>query len=43
MSDQQDQPKRPRGRPVTRRMPEPIPDTPESIARAVLAGPPKAE
>ena len=34
-------PKRPRGRPVEKPMPEPIPDTPENIARAVLAGPPK--
>ena len=32
-------PKRGRGRPVTRTMPEPIPDTPENIARAVLKSP----
>ena len=31
-----------RGRPVKRPMPEPIPDTPENIAKAVLATPPKA-
>ena len=30
-----------RGRPTTRTMPEPIPDTPENIARAVLNTPPK--
>ncbi len=43
MTDQQDQPKRPRGRPVEKAMPEPIPDSPENIARAIMAGPPKAE
>ena len=42
MSDEQDQPRRPRGRPPTRRWPEPIPDTPENVARAIMAGPPKA-
>ena len=36
-------PKRGRGRPVEREWPEPIPDTPENIARALMAGPPKAE
>ena len=30
-----------RGRPVTNTMPEPIPDTPENIARALLTTPPK--
>ena len=35
--------KRKRGRPVTRKMPEPIPDTPENIARAIMLGPPKDE
>ena len=35
--------KRPRGRPVTNTMPEPIPDTPENIARALLTTPPKGE
>ena len=34
-------PKRPRGRPVTRPMAERIPDTPENIARAIFATPPK--
>ena len=29
----------PRGRPVEKQMPEPIPDTPENIARAVLRSP----
>lgn len=38
-----DQPKRPRGRPVEKPMPEPIPDTPENIMRALLATPPKRE
>ena len=35
--------KRPRGRPVKNKMPEPIPDTPENIARALLTTPPKKE
>ena len=30
-----------RGRPVTNTMPEPIPDTPENIARALLTTTPK--
>ena len=34
---------KPRGRPVTNTMPEPIPDTPENIARAILTTPPKGE
>ena len=38
-----DKPKRPRGRPVKHPMPEPIPDTPENILRAVLATPNKRE
>ena len=33
-------PKRPQGRP-SKPMPEPIPDTPENIMRALLATPPK--
>ena len=33
--------KRKRGRPAKRTMPEPIPDTPENIMRAVLDTPPK--
>ena len=33
----------PRGRPVKNTMPEPIPDTPENIARALLTTPPKDE
>ena len=32
-----------RGRPVKNTMPEPIPDTPENIARALLTTPPKGE
>ena len=30
-----------RGRPVKNTMPEPIPDTAENIARAIMRGPPK--
>ena len=33
----------PRGRPVKNIMPEPIPDTAENIARAIMRGPPKKE
>lgn len=36
-------PKRPRGRPPVRAMPEPIPDTPENVARAIMQGPPKRD
>ena len=32
-----------RGRPVELEMPDPIPDTPENIARALLTTPPKGE
>ena len=32
---------RPRGRPVEKTMPAPIPDTPENIAKAIMKGPPK--
>ena len=32
---------KPRGRPVKNTMPEPIPDTPENVARAIMKGPPK--
>lgn len=35
--------KRKRGRLSKRKMPEPIPDTPENIMRAVLNTPPKPE
>ena len=34
---------KPRGRPIKNTMPEPIPDTPENIARALLTTPPKRE
>ena len=34
-------PKRPRGRPLVRVMPEPIPDTPGNVVRAISQGPPK--
>ena len=36
-------PTKPRGRPVQNTMPEPIPDTPENVARAIMRGPPKKE
>ena len=36
-----DKPKK--GRPVTRTMPEPIPDTPENIANACMQDSPKQE
>ena len=39
MKEKEPKPKRGRGRPVTKRMPELIPDTPENIARAVLTSP----
>ena len=35
--------RRGRGRPPTVIMPEPIPDTPENIARAVLTAPPQKD
>ena len=34
-------PTKKRGRPVELVMPDPIPDTPENIARACMQGPPK--
>ena len=34
-------PTRPRGRPAIRVMPDPIPDTPENVVRALCQGPPK--
>ena len=39
MKEKESKPKRGRGRPVTKPMPELIPDTPENIARAVLTSP----
>ena len=36
-------PKRTVGRPRKRKMPEPIPDTPENIARALMTTPPPEE
>ena len=41
-TDTDEKPKRKPGRPRNP-MPELIPDTPENIARAILAGPPKKE
>ena len=41
--DQKPAAKRPRGRPVEKKPPPPIPDTPENIARAVVKTPPKRE
>ena len=38
----QDEPKRPRGRPE-KEWPDTIPDTPENVARAIMAGPPKKD
>ena len=35
--------KRKRGRPCEKFMPEPVPDTPENIARTIMQGAPKAE
>ena len=35
--------KRPPGRPTELVMPEPIPDTPENVARACMQGPPKQD
>ena len=32
-----------RGRPATLKMPEPIPDTPENVARAIMKDPPKKD
>lgn len=36
----QPKPKAPRGRPVEYAMPEPLPDTVESVFKAVFSGPP---
>ncbi len=36
-------PQQPRGRPAKRNLPEPIPDTPENIARAILTTSPKPD
>ena len=36
-------PKKPTGRPVKNTMPDPIPDTPENVARACMQGRPKKE
>ena len=36
-------PKKLRGRPPVKQMPEPIPDTPENIAKALLTTPPKKD
>lgn len=34
---------RPRGRPVEKKWPDTIPDTPENVATAIMAGPPKTD
>ena len=39
MKEKEPKAKRGRGRPVTKQMPDLIPDTPENIARAVLTSP----
>lgn len=36
-------PKKPRGRPMEKPPPEPIPDTPENVMRAILATPPQKD
>ena len=36
-------PKKPRGRPVEHKLPDPIPDTPENIMKAFLKPPKKRE
>ena len=41
MSKSKSEFKRKRGRPVKYEMPEPIPDTPENVAKAILFTPPK--
>lgn len=38
-----DKPKRPRGRPVEKTLPDPIPDRPENVMRAILKTPPKRD
>ncbi|MCY4190128.1 MAG: hypothetical protein OXD42_02165 [Rhodospirillaceae bacterium] len=43
MTDTKPVPKRPRGRPVEKPLPELIPDTPLNIARAIMQGPPKKD
>ena len=43
MTEDKPTPKRPRGRPVEKTMPDPIPDTPENIMRALLETPPKRD
>jgi len=37
------EPKRGRGRPEEKEWPDPIPDSPENIARALMSGPPKKQ
>ena len=32
-----------RGRPILRKLPDPIPDVPENVARACMQGPPKRD
>lgn len=39
-SQPNDRPSKPRGRPPVRVMPDPIPDTPENVVRALCLGPP---
>ena len=38
-----DKPRKGPGRPVEKEMPEPIPDTPENVMRALLRGKPRAK
>ena len=43
MTEKDEQKKRQRGRPPVYPMPEPIPDSPENIAKAILSTPPKKD
>ena len=41
--DMTEKPKRPRGRPVEKPLPEPIDASPEDVMRAILATPPRKD
>ena len=44
MSDKSNKPpQRPRGRPFTHSMPDPIPDSPQNVARILMTTPPPKE
>ena len=42
-NDKNSPPPKPRGRPRTYLMPDPIPDTPQNVARALMTTKPKAD